>query len=501
MYRIITDYLDYSAKRFPNKIAFSNGKTNISFLQLAESAKKIATKLIYKKIDRKPVVILMDKSPETIVSMMGIAYSGNFYTVLDSKMPESRMEKIMSILNPKLILTSEKYITLASKLISEENIIIYESILKEVKIDAKRLERQKENIIDSDVLYVLFTSGSTGIPKGVVISHRAAISYTEWGTKAFGIDNSTIIGNQTPFYFSMSVFDIFQTIRNGCTLFIIPKLYFAFPLKLLQFIAEHNINLIYWVPSALCLVANLKALGKINIDCLKKVLFAGEVMPSKQYNQWKKALPHALYANLYGPTETTDICNYYIIDREIKDTESIPIGNPCENTGMLILNDKNQMAAPDELGELCVKGSTLAYGYYGNQEKTRAAFVQNPLNTKFPEIIYRTGDLVKYNANGELVYVCRKDFQIKRMGHRIELGEIETAISSQTKVEATCCLYNTQTQQIIAFYTGNIEEGALHEYVKTLLPHYMIPNKWNHLKRFPINLNGKIDRVKLKELL
>ena len=239
----------------------------------------------------------------------------------------------------------------------------------------------------------------------------------------------------------------------------------------------------------------------MDISCLKIVLFAGEAMPAKQFNQWREHLPNTFFANLYGPTETTDICNYYVVQRKIDNNEPIPIGNPCENTGMVILNENNQLAKKNELGELCVKGSTLAYGYYANYEKTREAFIQNPLNDKYPETIYRTGDLVRYNNFGELVYVCRKDFQIKHMGHRIELGEIETAISSVDSVDMVCCLYDMKTFKIVAYYTGTASESFILEHIKTLLPHYMIPNRWIHLNRFPINLNGKIDRTKLKEML
>ena len=499
MTRLVTDYLDKSSNNFPNKVAFADTKRAITFHDLQVESKKIGTSLLLNHYQKKPIAIYLDKSVECLCSFMGVAYSGNYYTDIDVSMPIERVIKIIDVLSPVAIITDYAHKDMVQNFAINQKILIYEEIKKE-KIDENLINASLISCTDTDVLYVLFTSGSTGNPKGVVISHRAVISYTEWGSHTFSINSDTIFGNQTPFYFSMSVFDIYQTLRNGCTMYIIPKVNFSFPIKLLEFIAEKKINFIYWVPSALCIVANLRALGERDISCLKYVLFAGEVMPAKQYNMWKKALPNTIFANLFGPTEVTDICNYYIINRPIQDDEVIPIGGPCQNTKMIILNENNQEANKGEIGELCVAGSILAYGYYGDKNKTEQVFIQNPLNHLYPEIIYKTGDLVEYNQNNELIYKGRKDFQIKHMGHRIELGEIEAGTSSITGVESTCCLYDSRRSLIILCYTGSIEEKSLFTAIKNILPSYMIPNKRIKLKSMPLNLNGKIDRQKLKEL-
>lgn len=501
MARVITDYLDLVVKKYPDKLAVSLDKQELTFKGLQVISKKIATSIIKKGLKNNPIIILLDKSPKTIVSLMGVAYSGNYYTILDNTMPVDRMKKIIEILSPKILITDEKNFKIATDIFSSEKILLYEQMRDFEHTDDLLIQDRVKSIIDTDILYILFTSGSTGDPKGVIISHKATIAYTEWGTKAFNVDCNTIIGNQTPFYFSMSVFDIFQMIKNGSTLYIIPKIMFSFPMLLLRFISEKKINLIYWVPSALCLVANLKALGKVDISCVDKVLFAGEVMPAKQYNLWKNALPKAYFANLYGPTETTDICNYYPILREINDDEVIPIGNACENAEILILDENDRMAAKNEIGELCVKGSILAYGYFGNKKQTEKAFIQNPINDEYPEIIYRTGDLVRYNCRDELIFVCRKDFQIKHMGHRIELGEVELAISSHPDVERVCCLYDEKRKEIVTFYIGSANIDNLSDFIRLKVPKYMLPNKFYKLKSFPININGKIDRIKLREML
>ena len=265
---------------------------------------------------------------------------------------------------------------------------------------------------------------------------------------------------------------------------------------------DHRINTIFWVPSALIVVAKLRAFKNVDLtDTLKRVLFCGEVMPNKQLNAWRKALPDALYANLYGPTEITDACTYYIVDREFADDEPLPIGIPMANTDILVLNDKNELVTGDEVGELCVRGTSLSMGYYKNPEKTKEAFVQNPLNNAVPELIYRTGDLVKYNEYGEIIYLARKDFQIKHMGHRIELGEIETAVSAIEEITLCCCLYDTKRQKIVLFCDADLSKEYIHEKISKLVPEYMFPNRIVYMETMPINANGKIDRVKLKELL
>ena len=497
---LVTDYLDKTAAKFPNKVAFANEKSAMTFGTLRKESRQIAAGLMEKNIFRRPVVIYLEKSPECVAAFMGAAYSGNFYTPLDIDMPKARIEKILATLQPEIIITDGEHYAAAQEFADNIPVAAYEDFQK-LMIDEAAINTVTEKITDTAVLYVLFTSGSTGVPKGVIIPHRGVIAYTEWCAEEFALDENIVLGNQTPFYFSMSVLDIFQTLRNGCTTYIIPRILFSFPVKLLQFLSEKNINMIYWVPSALCIVANLKALGRVEVPSLKRILFAGEVMPTKQLNMWRKTFPDCLFADLYGPTETTDICAFYKVNRDLADNEPVPIGKACHNTGLLVLDEKGRLVEDGRVGELCVYGSTLAYGYYNNREKTAAAFVQNPLQDCYSETIYRTGDLVRYNEHGELMYVSRKDFQIKHMGHRIELGEIETAVSSIAGVERCACVYDDRRSKIVLFYTGTVEGHDISEQLKNMVPEYMLPNRKEKLDSMPINLNGKIDRVTLKNSL
>lgn len=498
--KTITDYLDITAKKYPEKIGVKDIDKQYTFSKIRENALKVGSVLGEKGLFKKPIAIFLDKSVDCFCSMFGVAYSGNFYTILDVTMPQDRIKRILMILDAEAIITDKKHEQDIQKLDLKFSPIYIEDIYTRT-INNLMIECIQNRIIDTDVLYILFTSGSTGDPKGVIISHRNVITYMEWSGKVFGFDSNTIFGSQTPFYFSMSVLDIFQTIRTGAEFVIIPKKLFSLPGDLISYIDETQINTIYWVPSALCQLANINALDNPKLKCVKMILFAGEVMPAKQLNMWRRALPDAFYANLFGPTEVTDICTYYILDREIADDESIPIGKTCDNMDVFIVDENGKEVTGTQEGEMLVRGASVAYGYYKNPEKTKEAFIQNPLQDFYEEKVYRTGDLVHYNENGEIIYVSRKDFQIKHMGYRIELGEIETAASAIAQIDRVCCIYDMANSELVLFYTGAIDAKDIKKNIKKKVPRYMIPTRYVTMEEMPLNLNGKIDRGELKKLL
>lgn len=516
----ILEFLEEAEKRFPDKPVIADEKTELTYHQLFMMSKQIGTALGHRMqyaanigtCRNIPVAVLLDKSAVSLAAFLGIVYSGNFYIVLDAEMPESRMQTILEALACEVILTDEVHKHQAESIYeglkTEYLILTLEEILTSPKIDEMLLSEIRKSMIDTDPVYALFTSGSTGIPKGTVVNHKNVISYTNWYTETFDIDENTILGNQTPFYFSMSVSDIYSTLKSGATLHIIPKHLFSFPIKLMEYMNERLVNTIYWVPSALCIIANWKMFQYAALPHLKKVLFAGEVMPTKQLNYWIQNLPDVMFANLFGPTEATDICTYYIVNREFRDDEPLPMGTACNNCDVFVLDEQGNLVTQEieentgysREGELYIRGSFVAMGYYGNHEKTKEAFVQNPLNAHYPELVYKTGDLVKYNQYGELVYITRKDFQIKRMGYRIELGEIEAAAGALEGVKACACVFDTKQDKLVFVYEGKkYTEKELIEGIGSKVPHYMVPNLFIRIKSMPHNQNGKIDRKWLQE--
>ncbi len=496
----IVDYLIRKEKEYPDKNVYCGQDGSFTYSELLHHAGCTATAIAKKNIMREPIVVFLEKSVRCLACFWGIAYSGNFYTPIDIDMPVVRIEKILKTLQPKVMITTSEYARRIETCNVTAEVLLYEQIM-DTQIDYKLIDRAKNSVIDTDLLYVLFTSGSTGNPKGVTISHRAVIDFAEAVNEKFNIADTEILGNQGPFYFDLSVLDVYCTVLAGATMYIIPPELFKFPVKLLEYICDKKINAIYWVPSALVLVANLRALQVVDVSCLRKVMFCGEVMPNKQLNVWRKYLPDAMFVNMYGPTETTCASSYYIVDRTFEDCDSLPIGFPFCNTDILVLNEQMQQVKRGEFGELCIRGTSVTNGYYGDTVRTKEVLLQNPLNNKSIDYIYMTGDLVTYNEYDELIYISRKDFQIKHMGHRIELGEIETAINSIKGVTTCCCVYDDKKNKITVFLADKIDQSELLSQAAKVLPEYMIPDRVYYLEELPHNANGKIDRNKLKQTL
>ena len=492
----ILSYLEETAARLPDKLAFSTGKEGMTFGEVARDADAIGSAICREGLYSEPVVILMDKHPTTVAAFFGVIRAGCFYVCLDEKMPDARILSILDNLKPRLLITDQKNLRRAETLPVEKK-ALYSELAAEEK-DPILLERVRARQCDTDPIYVVFTSGSTGVPKGVIACHRSVIDYTEALCGSLGFTEETVFGNQTPLYFDAPLKELMPTLALGATTYFIPKTLFSFPVRLIDYLNQYQINTVCWVVSALVQISSLGALAVKRPEYLTTVCFGSEVFPRKQYELWR-ALPEARFINLYGPTEATGMSCYWYADRPLEEEEPIPIGRPFDNTDILLLAEGDRRAEQGEVGEICIRGTCLTMGYYNNPEKTAEAFVQNPLNTAYPERIYRTGDMGRYNEHGELCFVCRKDSQIKHMGHRIELGEIECAALKLDGIRRACCVYDDGAKQIVLFCVGEREEREILSELLGYLPRYMIPARILLLDALPLTDNGKIDRRGLKE--
>ena len=497
MLNSVVEYLKNSYEKYPDKSAIVYNNQSESYEELYVHACKVA-KWIKRNVNtrRKPILVLMKNSTMALNTFWGIALSGNIYVPIDIDTPQERFEIIISIVEPVCVIICEEVEKFKYKL--SYDVVFYEELIKE-RFENDIIE-DRLKIIDTDPLYILFTSGSTGTPKGVVISHRSIIDFTEETSENMNFSNEEKFLNQAPFYFDASVPDIYCTIRNGATLHIVNKQMYVFPIKVVDYIEKNKINTLFWVPSALILVANSKVLKKRDLSSLKKVMFCGEVMPVKQLNMWREVLEETIFVNFYGPSEATYACSYYVIDREFTVDEVLPIGKAAINTEILLVNDSGEMInVVGEIGEIYVRGSGVALGYYNNLEKTKESFVQNPTHALFPEIVYKTGDLAHYNNEGNIIFDGRADYQIKYLGYRIELGEIESQVNSLKGIRQAACVFYEKEDTIICYYSGDVENVEIKKELKNKLPFYMIPHKILKMDELPMNENGKIDRKKLKE--
>ena len=497
----ILEYFEETVRLLPEKIAVIDWGSTINFHDLFLKAKNLATKINQNDIINMPIAVYLPKSIESIIADIAITYSGNAYMNLDIKTPATRNSNILKRIDPKIIITKTPYVKEIRKISQNINIIILDDIDLNKKTDYSEIDEKRKGIIDSDPYCIINTSGSTGTPRGVVLNHLSFIDFSEWAIDELKIGDDEVIGSLSPLVFDIYSFELCMLMAKGSIIVILPDSLAAFPARILSLMQETHVSFIFWVPTIMVNIANMNLFSKMKLPDLKTVWFAGEVFPTMQCKYWKNNLSDDVkFVNLYGPIEITLDCTYFIIDRELKDDETIPIGFPCRNTDVLILNEQNQLAQKNEEGELCVRGTSLAMGYYNNPEKTAAAFVQNPLNKMYPETIYRTGDIVFKNDRGEIVFKGRKDSMVKHMGYRIELGEIEHVIINTLKlVQNGCVVYNTSKKAITLFYESkdNFSVAEMKIMLGDAFPKYMIPTVYHKLDALPKNANGKIDRLTL----
>lgn len=506
MYRTnILEYLESSAERFSNKIAFSDGMRELSFSDLCEKAKRVGSYLVGRGYCRECIAIAMKKSVNAISAMLGVVYAGCYYVIIDAEMGEQRVNEILNKLRPRAVICEDEMsesdaenscVTRDFALFKNLPCSIRKYIFSEVEacpIDNYTLSSVREKQIDIDPVYVVFTSGSSGEPKGVVASHASVIDYTETICEALGFDFDTRFANQSPLYFDAPLKEIMPTLKLGASVFFVPREHFLFPIKLCEFLNTHRINTVCWVSSALSFLSRSGALEANKPEFLKKICFGSEVMSIAEYKKWRDAYPDAAFVNLYGPTEATGMSCYWIAKRELSENEPIPIGKPFRNTEILLVCG-NRRASKGECGEICIRGRGVTLGYFGDREQSNLAFVQNPILDTYHDRVYRTGDVGRYNEYGELCFVSRLDRVVKRQGFKVSLDEIESAAEGCDGIARAAAIYDESERKILLYYTGVEQGDKLVRNLRARLSRQSAPDRCIHLEIMPQTANGKKDR-------
>ena len=479
--------------------------TALTYSELAGAARGIGAILSDKIARNEPVAVFAEKSTATLTCMYGVVYAGGFYVSVNPEQPPERVRKILDVLESRTVVVDEARREQLAASGYSGNVLYLEELYRDAAGAsagaAEKLAGIRAQMTGEDPLYGVFTSGSTGNPKGIVVQHRSVIDFIGHFTEIFGITNEDIIGNQAPFDFDVSVKDLYSAMFTGAEVVLIPREFFSTPPRLLDYLCDKNVTVLIWAVSALCIVSGLKGLRYRVPDKVRMIMFSGEVMPIKHLQIWQAALPDAQYVNLYGPSEITCNCTYYRINRTFEKTEKLPIGGAFPGRTVFLMDDEGRIVTePGVSGEICCAGESLAIGYYNNPEQTAKQFIMYDLDG-VTQRVYKTGDLAAYGTDGELYFAGRGDFQIKHMGHRIELEEIETNFTALDGVARAVCLFDEPKNRIVCWYLGDIEPKEVRIRLKEKVPAYMVPGRIYRVEEMPYNKNGKIDRAYFRALL
>jgi len=510
--------LERSAACFGDRPAVVDRSRTLTYSELEEQSNRLAHLLLAQGIvqgDR--VGLYLDKSAEAIVAVYGVLKSGAVYVPLDPQAPIARVAYVTRNCDIKWLMTGSEQAGSWAELIRQapqlEGLIVLNNenepfgdlaggraVLDRAAVQAQPQSEPGIGRIGFDLAYILYTSGSTGNPKGVMLSHRNALTFVDWAVDEYGVTSADRLSNHAPLHFDLSIFDIFAAARAGGTLVLVPPEISIFPIEIARFIERNEITVWYSVPSLLSRLSERANLRPGSLPLLRTILFAGEVFPVKYLRKLMLQLPHVRFSNLYGPTET-NVCTWYDVKAPPDELGGpIPIGAAIGDVEVFAVKDDGTAAAEGDVGELLVRGPTVMRGYWGDPDRTARGLVPDPFGR--PEKVYRTGDLVRDDGGGCFRLLGRRDAQIKSRGYRIELGEIETALYRHPAV-AECAAIAVPDEMItnrlvaIVGLKFPIEEGTLQQWCAGIIPRYMIPEAFQIRDALPKTSTGKIDRQAL----
>lgn len=486
--------LERGAIAHPGRTAVVDEWGSVTYAGLFERAQRLASGLLDRGLGGRATVVVAEKSADALVAFFGTLMAGGFYAPVAPDAPAGRAGGVWRRLDGPVVIAHEATSRSARELFPLADVLLVEELVAS-DVNEPALERAAREAVSTDPAYVLFTSGSTGEPKGVAVSHLAVLDFIGSFVSTFGIGPDDVLGNQAPLDFDVSVKDVYGALAAGACVALLPRRLFSSPAELVERIVEWRVTVLVWAVAALCLVSGLNALDHVVPSRVRLVLFSGEVMPLEHLRRWMGCLPGATFANLYGPTEITCNCLFHVVERGRTYPEGIPLGAPFPNRRVLLLDEEGrQVTRRGGVGEICVGGPSVALGYYADPERTSRSFVRSPLDSALPVTLYRTGDLARIGDDGELYFCGRRDNQVKHLGHRIELEEIDAAFERQAGVERCRCAYDVERHRICAFFEGTADPGALREAVAALLPGAVVPTRIERVDGMPLTKNGKVDR-------
>ena len=495
------EFLEKSAERFPDKNAFIDDREAVTFSQLMDVSMGIGSALKQYDLHKDPVVILMDaRHIPNLKATFGVVYSGCFYIPLDPASPVERIQTIFEKLEPKLVIYDDKAKALEEALSDKYRFVDYDSLL-DTPVDMEYLEKIRDESNFFDLLFIMYTSGSTGVPKGVVHTHKDLIQYGEFTNNRYSFDENTIFGNQSPFFYANCLLDIYPPLCCGATVYVMPASLLTFPRKMVEYLQVNKITELCMTPSSFNAIAEADVLVPGCLPDLEYILPSGEIANWKAMKQWSAAANvKGRFWNFYGSTELLSVA-LWLVDRDFRDDEIVPSGAPYQCTHIVFLDEDGNEAAPGVKGEMLINNPWRFSGYYKDPDRNAAALVTDPLNLGWNETFFRTGDMGYLNEKGELVVVGRKDNMIKHKGYRMELGEVEYAAKGIKDVYDCCCILDKESGDIYLFYVGPEKESKVKSALKGILPKFAMPEHIVRLEALPHNANGKADRLALQKMV